>query len=110
MPPATSVVRELLNSRIQEFEADQIDLLLAADSCYDSHGESSCYGREMGETLLTKYSPSVHRAPPPSPEFLRRAHRMSHDTRLDQFDKSMLQVLTILKADYGGSCHDKRQI
>jgi predicted Zn-dependent protease len=95
--PAASVFRELPNSRIQEMEADQIGLLLAADACYDPRAARRVFAamKSGGETGA---------APP---EFL--STHPSHDSRISNFDKLIPQAMTTFQADYGERCHEIRQ-
>lgn len=96
--PAASVLRELPNSRIQEREADQIGLLLAAEACYDPRAAHRVFAAmQAGDATKTA---SI-------PEFL--STHPSHDTRMGQFDQWMPQALAIVQADHGERCFALRQ-
>ena len=79
--PAATVFRELPNSRVQETEADQIGLQLAAQACYDPRAAKRVFARMSGEG-----------APP---EFL--STHPSHHTRLTKLDEWMPEARRLME-------------
>jgi predicted Zn-dependent protease len=78
--PAANILRELPHSRIQELEADQIGVHVAALACYDPRASKRVFQR-MKDGLDGS-------APP---EFL--STHPSHDSRIAKFDTYMPEVM-----------------
>jgi len=90
--PAASLFRELPNSRIQEMEADQVGLLIAAEACYNPEAAKRVFfAMKEGEAGGLR-----------PPEFL--STHPSHDTRLQRFDEWVPNALTRFEADNGDRC------
>ncbi|GKY96924.1 hypothetical protein MPSEU_000651300 [Mayamaea pseudoterrestris] len=84
--PAASIFRELPHSRIQELEADEIGVHLAALACYDPRASKRVFQR-MKDGLDGK-------APP---EFL--STHPSHTSRLAKFDMYMPEVMQTFESN-----------
>jgi predicted Zn-dependent protease len=82
--PAATVFRELPHSRIQELEADQIGVHLAAMACFDPRASKHVF-QAMKSSLEDNNKTT--------PEFL--STHPSHDSRLANFDAWMPDVLQI---------------
>lgn len=96
--PAASVFRELPNSRIQEMEADQIGLQLAADACYDPRAAKRVFSAMKGEEQSQSAAP---------PEFL--STHPSHGSRIANFDKWTPQAMAKYQAGNGERCRVVRE-
>lgn len=81
--PAATVFRELPHSRIQELEADEIGVHLAALACYDPRASKRVFQRMMMST-------DENDAAQP-PEFL--STHPSHESRISKFDTYMPDVM-----------------
>lgn len=96
--PTASIFRELPNSRIQEMEADQIGVFLAAKACYDPRAAKSVFqamkNDEDGNSTNNSdgQSKSTGRSPP---EFL--STHPSHESRISNFDEWMLDAMNIFQ-------------
>jgi predicted Zn-dependent protease len=95
--PTASLFRELPNSRVQEMEADEIGLLLAAQACYDP--------RAAKRVFVNMKQEHQQLAPP---EFL--STHPSHDTRIANFDTLIPRALEQMKGNDGGErCRNLRR-
>lgn len=91
--PTANLLRELPHSRIQELEADQIGMHLAASACYDPAAAKRVF-RRMKEG--SKLQP---------PEFL--STHPSHDSRMEKMDGWLPETRRIFQQ--GGRCETMRQ-
>ena len=90
--PAASLFRELPNSRVQEMEADQVGLQIAAEACYDPRAAKRVFG-SMQQDEAGGLRP---------PEFL--STHPSHAKRLQRFDEWVPNAMTRFQADDGDRC------
>lgn len=86
--PAATVFRELPHSRIQELEADQIGVHLAALACYDPRASKRVFQRMKDGANGQGASP---------PEFL--STHPSHESRIAKFDTYMPQVMATFESN-----------
>ena len=94
--PAASLLRELPHSRIQELEADQIGMHLAARACYDPAAAKAVFTRmklDEGTAARGGLTP---------PEFL--STHPSHDSRLVKMDDWIPEARKEMDRDGGEPC------
>jgi len=97
--PAATLLRDLPHSRIQEFEADQIGMHLAARACYDPAAAKIVFSRmKLDETNSRNGGTTTT-----PPEFL--STHPSHDSRLKRMDDWIPEAQKILNRDGGIPCH-----
>jgi predicted Zn-dependent protease len=97
--PTASLFRELPNSRVQEMEADEIGLQLAAYACYDP--------RAAKRVFVNMKNEGQHQLATP-PEFL--STHPSHETRITNFDTLIPRALEQMNAKDGGErCRNLRK-
>ena len=99
--PASSLLRELPHSRIQESEADQIGIHLAALACYDPRAAKRVFQNMKDSTTKDgKSSPSP-------PEFL--STHPNHETRIVDLDKWLPAAVRTYSSDGGDRCRRIRR-
>ena len=101
--PATTLLRELPHSRIQETEADQIGLHLAAEACYDPRAAKRVFAA-MKEGMSSSGGGGGGKSPP---EFL--STHPSHESRISNFDKWLPEAMKIFEGEYGDRCRKVRE-
>jgi predicted Zn-dependent protease len=94
--PTASLLRELPHSRIQETEADQIGMHLAAQACYDPQAAQRVFQR-MKEAASNTAAEGQQ-----PPEFL--STHPSHDSRIQHMDQWLPETRQIWKQDEGDRC------
>ena len=100
--PASSLLRELPHSRIQESEADQIGIHLAALACYDPRA-----AKRVFQNMKDSTTAGGGRSNPSPPEFL--STHPNHETRIVNFDQWLPAAMSIYSSDGGDRCRRIRQ-
>lgn len=96
--PAANLFRELPHSRIQELEADQIGMHLAATACYDPAAAQRVF-RRMKAAEREQGTP---------PQFL--STHPSHDSRLTQMEAWLPEANSVWQRDdEGATCRHLRE-
>ena len=96
--PAANLLTELPHSRMQELEADQIGMHLAATACYDPAAAQRVFRR-------MKAAERDHGSPP---QFL--STHPSHDSRLTQMEEWLPAANSVWKRDdEGATCRQLRE-
>lgn len=91
--PAATLFRELPHSRIQETEADEIGVFVAAQACYDPRASKRVFA------AMKNAESSKPSAPP---EFL--STHPSHESRISNFDKWIPSAMRVYESDAGERC------
>jgi len=103
--PATTLFRTLPHSRIQETEADEIGVHLAAKACYDPRACKRVFAAMKEGNPSGEKGKNGRRSEPP--EFL--STHPSHESRISNFDKWLPDAMSLYQSDFGERCRRVRQ-
>jgi len=98
--PSASLLREMPNSRTQEFEADRIGMHLASRACYDPQAAQHFFQKMKQEEASQRFSSSP-------PEFL--STHPSHDSRIESMQGWLSETNPIYNREDGTACRKLRE-
>ncbi|KAL3940087.1 MAG: hypothetical protein SGBAC_005297 [Bacillariaceae sp.] len=98
--PSASLLREMPNSRTQEFEADRIGMHLASRACYDPQAAQTFFQKMKQEEQSQRFRSSP-------PEFL--STHPSHDSRIDSMQGWLKETNPIYNREGGIACRKMRK-
>ncbi|CAJ1954381.1 unnamed protein product [Cylindrotheca closterium] len=100
--PSASLLREMPNSRTQEFEADRIGMHLASRACFDPRAAQHFFKKMKQEEEKGKRSRNSR-----PPEFM--STHPSHDSRIDSMHGWLQETNPIYNREDGTVCRKMRE-